>query len=100
MLGRAAYQDTKVLAALEEHMFGTKPNWAHIFEQYKTYIETTEAPPQALLKPLFGLFHGMKNGRLARQLLSEEGRVKNKAELCAVFEKAIQCCFLEHLSTF
>jgi len=77
MLGRAAYHDPYLLAAVDGGMFadaGTPPSRAQVIAAMSAYLQRQAAagvPPRAILRHLLGLFHGERGARNWRRLLSD-----------------------------
>ncbi|MDF1522675.1 MAG: tRNA dihydrouridine(20/20a) synthase DusA [Trueperaceae bacterium] len=76
MVGRAAYEDSFVLAGVDAAVFGeeARPSRAEAVAAYLPYVEArrcagTPLPP--LVKPLIGLARGARGGRSWRRTLSE-----------------------------
>ena len=77
MLGRAAYHEPFLLAAVDRELFGaaaTAPDRARVVGAMSAYLERQVAdgvPPRAVLRHLLGLFHGEHGARNWRRLLSD-----------------------------
>src|SRR5690606_34918606 len=80
MVGRAAYQDLGLIAALDSHLFGTeRRSEQHVLAAYLSYAERELAqgtPLRAVARHLFGLRAGQAGGRRWRRDLTflPEGR--------------------------
>jgi tRNA-dihydrouridine synthase A len=80
MIGRAAYDDPFLLANLNRRFFGDAhpvPSREAVLDGYVGHMEGCLAegvPLTRLVKPLFGLYHGVPGARSWRRHLSEEGR--------------------------
>jgi tRNA-dihydrouridine synthase A len=77
MLGRAAYQDSWLLARLDEHLFGGAPaSEADVLAAYERYIARELAhgtPLRTMTRHLLGMRSGRAGGRRWRRALSELG---------------------------
>ena len=79
MLGRAAYQQPWLLAAVDGDIFGDpKPvlSRADVLGRYRDYVAGELARGTrflSLVKPVMGMFHGAPGGRRFRRILSEPG---------------------------
>ncbi len=77
MLGRAAYHDPYLLAAVDGDLFGSAqspPSRAQVTAAMSDYLERQAAggvPPRAVLRHLLGLLHGEHGARNWRRLLSD-----------------------------
>ena len=77
MLGRAAYHDPYLLAAVDGELFGANeapPTRAAVVAAMSTYLERQAAagvPPRAVLRHMLPLFHGEHGARNWRRLLSD-----------------------------
>ncbi len=76
MVGRAAYHDPYMLAAVDRELFGAEapaPSRAQVVGAMSAYLEKTGAgvAPRAVLRHLLGLFHGEHGARNWRRLLSD-----------------------------
>lgn len=77
MLGRAAYDNPYLLAAVDGRVFGddgAPPSRAGIVEAFKPYVEAELARGQRLhsmTRHILGLFQGVRGGRVWRRYLSE-----------------------------
>jgi tRNA-dihydrouridine synthase A len=77
MLGRAAYHDPYLLAAVDSRLFGEPsppPSRAAVVAAMSAYLERQAAsgtPPRAILRHLLGLYHGEPGARNWRRLLSD-----------------------------
>jgi tRNA-dihydrouridine synthase A len=96
MIGRAAYHDPWLLAALEQRIFGTTPPASRnaVALAYLPYVERQLASGSRLhdmTRHMLGLFNGVPGARRFRQLLSEPGARSAGVDrllraLCAVQE--------------
>jgi tRNA-dihydrouridine synthase A len=79
MLGRAAYHDSYLLAAVDAHLFGGRaPARAEVVQAMALYAEReTRAgtPLRAIVRHLLGLYQGMPRARSWRRLLSDPVRL-------------------------
>jgi tRNA-dihydrouridine synthase A len=77
MLGRAAYQDSWLLARLDEHLFrGAPASEAEVLAAYERYVAREHArgtPLRAMTRHLLGMRSGRAGGRRWRRALSELG---------------------------
>jgi tRNA-dihydrouridine synthase A len=77
MLGRAAYQDSWLLARIDEHVFGGAPaSEADVLAAYELYIArelTRGTPLRTMTRHLLGMRSGRAGGRRWRRALSELG---------------------------
>jgi tRNA-dihydrouridine synthase A len=75
MLGRAAYQNTALLADVDRRFFGSAPIDVHAaVDAYCAYVGgrlSEGVPLNAMTKHMLGLFHGMPGARAFRRHLSE-----------------------------
>jgi len=77
MLGRAAYHEPYLLAAVDHELFAdaaAPPSRAQIVAAMSAYLQRQAAagvPPRAILRHLLGLFHGEHGARNWRRLLSD-----------------------------
>jgi tRNA-dihydrouridine synthase A len=78
MLGRAAYHDPYLLAAVDAQLFGdarpVPPSRAQVVSAMSAYLERQAGagvPPRAILRHMLGLFHGQHGARNWRRLLSD-----------------------------
>ncbi len=77
MLGRAAYHDPYLLAAVDGELFGattTPPSRAQVVAMMSAYLaQQADAgvAPRAILRHLLGLYHGQRGARNWRRLLSD-----------------------------
>jgi tRNA-dihydrouridine synthase A len=77
MLGRAAYHDPYLLAAVDGELFGVAevpPSRAQVVAAMSAYMELevdSGVPPRAILRHLLGLFHGEHGARNWRRMLSD-----------------------------
>ena len=77
MVGRAAYEDPFLLAAVDAVVFGdaaASPSRVEAVAGYLSYVEAQRAtgtPLPPLVKPLIGLVRGARGGRAWRRALSE-----------------------------
>jgi len=76
MLGRAIYNRPYTLTEIDRHVFGfndaVKPR-EEIVVEYMKYIETQQkldVPVRAMTRHILGLYHGQKNAKMFRRLLS------------------------------
>jgi tRNA-dihydrouridine synthase A len=73
MLGRAAYHDSYVLAAVDQEFYdATYPIKTHqeIVEGFVDYIKAQGLEPKGVLRHAIGLYHGTPGARHWRQMLS------------------------------
>ncbi len=76
MLGRAIYNQPFILTEIDSHVFGvsgTAKSREKIFIEYMKYIETQYSlgvPVRAMTRHILGLYHGQKNAKMFRRLLS------------------------------
>ena len=76
MLGRVAYQQPYILAEIDHRFYGeNKPmvSREHVLIQYINYIQNERAkgvPIRSMTRHILGLYHGEKNAKLFRRLLS------------------------------
>jgi tRNA-dihydrouridine synthase A len=77
MLGRAAYQDSWLLARIDEHLFGgAAASEADVLAAYERYIArelTRGTPLRTMTRHLLGMRSGRAGGRRWRRALSELG---------------------------
>jgi tRNA-dihydrouridine synthase A len=77
MLGRAAYQDSWLIARLDEHLFGGAPvDEAEVLAAYERYVARELArgtPLRTMTRHLLGMRSGRPGGRRWRRALSELG---------------------------
>jgi tRNA-dihydrouridine synthase A len=77
MLGRAAYQDSWLLARIDEHVFGGAPaSEADVLAAYERYVARELArgtPLRTMTRHLLGMRSGRAGGRRWRRALSELG---------------------------
>jgi tRNA-dihydrouridine synthase A len=77
MLGRAAYQDSWLLARIDEHLFGGAPvSEADVLAAYERYVArelTRGTPLRTMTRHLLGMRSGRAGGRRWRRALSELG---------------------------
>jgi tRNA-dihydrouridine synthase A len=77
MLGRAAYHDPYLLAAVDRELFAeadAPPSRAQVVAATAAYLQrqaTAGVPPRAILRHVLGLFHGQHGARNWRRLLSD-----------------------------
>ena len=77
MLGRAAYQNPYVLAAVDQRFYGSEtavPTRHEIIDAYLPYIEREIAAGTSLIamtRHILGLFNGQPGARAFRRYLSE-----------------------------
>ena len=77
MLGRAAYENPYLLAAVDQRFFGETseiPSRAEVLERFKPYVEAELKRGQRLhsmTRHILGLFQGVRGGRVWRRYLSE-----------------------------
>ena len=76
MLGRAIYNQPYTLTEIDSHVFGfndvVKPR-EEIVVEYMKYIEIQQKlgiPVRAMTRHILGLYHGQKNAKMFRRLLS------------------------------
>jgi len=78
MLGRAAYQNPYMLAAVDRRFFGDPrpaPSRAAVVAAFLPYVEAELAagvPLKSMTRHILGLFNGLPRARLWRRHLSEE----------------------------
>jgi len=76
MLGRVAYQQPYLLAAIDHQFYGENEsikNRENILIKYMTYIQNEcekSVPIRSMTRHILGLYHGEKNAKLFRRLLS------------------------------
>lgn len=93
MVGREAYQAPYLLASIDQHLFGAStpvPSRLEAMTRYRAHVERRLAAGirlHTLTKPLLGLFHGQRQGKAFRRLLSEEA-VKPDAGL-PLYDRAL-----------
>jgi len=81
MLGRAAYHDPWLLAAVDPRLFGVDPpvrSRAEVIEALVPYAGRALAQGatlRAIVRHVLGLYHGVPGGRRFRQLLSDARRL-------------------------
>ncbi|MBZ9939348.1 tRNA dihydrouridine(20/20a) synthase DusA [Mesorhizobium sp. BR1-1-16] len=79
MLGRAAYQEPALLAAVDRVFFGSEradPDPQDVIEAMIPYVEAERArgaPLHRITRHMLGLFHGQPGARRFRQILTVEG---------------------------
>jgi tRNA-dihydrouridine synthase A len=79
MLGRAAYHDPYLLAAVDRELFGDiapAPTRAEVIARMSAYlvqVASTGVAPRSVLRHVLGLYHGQRAARRWRQLLSDPG---------------------------
>jgi tRNA-dihydrouridine synthase A len=79
MLGRAAYHDPYLLAAVDRELFGDiapAPTRAEVIARMSAYlvqVASTGVAPRNVLRHVLGLYHGQRAARRWRQLLSDPG---------------------------
>jgi len=79
MLGRAAYQEPALLAAVDRVFFGSEaadPDPHDVIEAMIPYVEAEKArgaPLHRITRHMLGLFHGQPGARRFRQILTVEG---------------------------
>jgi tRNA-dihydrouridine synthase A len=77
MLGRAAYHDPHLLAAVDCELFGDPrpaPTRGQVVARMSTYLSQTiqqGVAPRNVLRHVLGLYHGQRAARRWRQLLSD-----------------------------
>ena len=75
MLGRAAWDDAWLLAGVDRALFadaGPPPERGEVFERYLAYAERQGGARLAeLVRPLFGLYHGVPGARRWRRTLGD-----------------------------
>jgi tRNA dihydrouridine synthase A len=75
MLGRAAYQDPALLADVDHHLFGDKPQSVDAavarFVDYVAEKRASGVPLNAMTRHILGVFHGRPGARGFRRYLSE-----------------------------
>jgi len=85
MLGRAVYQQPYLLAEIDQHFYGESPletNREDVLIRYMDYMQNESekgVPIRAMTRHILGLYHGEKNAKLFRRLLS--GKVVNLSHL-------------------
>ncbi|MBL8540499.1 MAG: tRNA dihydrouridine(20/20a) synthase DusA [Betaproteobacteria bacterium] len=79
MLGRAAYHDSYLLAALDAQLFGGSPaSRADVVRAMASYAAREAAsgtPLRAIVRHMLGLYQGQPRARLWRRLLSDPSRL-------------------------
>ncbi len=76
MLGRAIYNEPFTLTEIDSHVFGVsgaKKSREKIVIEYMKYIERQHklgVPVRAMTRHILGLYHGQKNAKMFRRLLS------------------------------
>jgi tRNA-dihydrouridine synthase A len=76
MLGRAIYNQPFTLTEIDSHVFGisdTVRSREEIVIEYMKYIETQHklgVPVRAMTRHILGLYHGQRNAKMFRRLLS------------------------------
>jgi tRNA-dihydrouridine synthase A len=76
MLGRAIYNEPFTLTEIDSHVFGVsgaKKSREKIVIEYIKYIERQHklgVPVRAMTRHILGLYHGQKNAKMFRRLLS------------------------------
>ena len=76
MLGRAIYNEPFTLTEIDSHVFGVsgaKKSREKIVIEYMKYIERQRklgVPVRAMTRHILGLYHGQKNAKMFRRLLS------------------------------
>ena len=76
MLGRAIYNEPFTLTEIDNHVFGVsgaKKSREKIVIEYMKYIERQHklgVPVRAMTRHILGLYHGQKNAKMFRRLLS------------------------------
>ena len=76
MLGRAIYNQPFTLTEIDSHVFGIRDavrSREEIVIEYMKYIETQHklgVPVRAMTRHILGLYHGQKNAKMFRRLLS------------------------------
>jgi len=95
MLGRAAYHDPFLLAAVDAELFGSAadaaPSRAAVVERMTDYLEREVAAgemPRHIVRHMLGLYQGVRGARQWRRLLSDAGQL----EACGgrILERALQ----------
>ena len=82
MLGRAAYHDPYLLAAVDRRLFGETDaarSRADVVETMIAYADAELARGtslRAITRHLLGLYHGVRGGRRFRQILSDAQRLR------------------------
>lgn len=77
MLGRLAYHEPHVLAAVDAMFFGVggpAPTRAGVVKAMDAYLASAierDVPARAVLRHMLGLYHGQRGGRHWRQMLSD-----------------------------
>jgi len=72
MIGRAAYDNPMLLAALEERVFGGPQTTREAaLAAYAAYAERADAPLRLMARPLMGLYSGMPGARAFRRALND-----------------------------
>lgn len=93
MMGREAYQNPYILAAVDREIFActdTMPSRAEVMEQYLSYVAVQLAQGTALqhmTRHILGLYKGQPGGRLFRRHLSEHAHRKGAG--ISVLEDAV-----------
>jgi tRNA-dihydrouridine synthase A len=83
MLGRAAYHDPYLLAAVDWKVFGDEraaPSRAQVLRDLVPYAEAQRArgtPLRSIARHVLGLYHGQSGGRRFRQILSDAARLRD-----------------------
>jgi len=79
MLGRAAYHDSYLLAALDAQLFGGSPapraDVVHAMASYAERETASGTPLRAIVRHMLGLYQGQPRARLWRRLLSDPSRL-------------------------
>ena len=76
MLGRAIYNQPFTLTEIDSHIFGISnaiKSREEIVIEYMKYIETQcrlGVPVRAMTRHILGLYHGQKNAKMFRRLLT------------------------------
>ncbi len=92
MLGRAAYADPYLLAAVDRALYGanvTPPTRDEVLDQYLPYVERELARGvrlNAMTRHILGLYHGQKRARAFRRHLAENAHLDGAG--IAVLEQA------------
>ena len=77
MIGRAAYEDSWLLARIDEHLFGGPPaSEADVLAEYERYVArevSAGTPLRTMTRHLLGMRNGRAGGRRWRRSLSELG---------------------------
>jgi tRNA-dihydrouridine synthase A len=92
MLGRAAYADPYLLAAVDQALYGanvTPPTRDEVIDQFLPYVERERARGvrlNAMTRHILGIYHGQKRARAFRRHLAENAHLDGAG--IAVLEQA------------